>query len=501
MATNQDKTALINAREWFHSIEIEKGLVTPGRVPHWYLLDMLKSLGFPESLEGLSVLDIGAWDGFFSFEAERRGAKRVVAYDLHPPNHYGFVVAKELLESKVEYIQGSVYDLSPALCGTFDVVLFFGVLYHLRYPLLAIDRISEVTNQYLLLESHCLDNRLVLSDRSTVPLSEIDQRITNISLFQFYRRDELYAGDYSNWFAPNRRAIEDALFSAGFHPEFLAAWDDRVAYKAIKLPGTREYQQQTYEGMKWICDLVGNWSWAFPPRQPEVKVADQRRELPAIVEQREYQYQEVPNLNDLQAQTLSLRRQLEVAEAEVQGLSAETNHLRQQLTAAEKASNELSDTVQELTAQCRRSDALRLDQNALVRMQEHQLSALRAQLQIVQQALDIVQDTRMYRLLRRMGRWKFIEQLLPQLPAGSFPRSHPDEDENTGTNHGAREHLTPSGPEPVGISSLRQKAVIDHQAAFDTCYDQVRHPKKRGGSVLLTRCRRTHHAAAFDAWD
>ena len=106
MATNQDKTALINAREWFHSIEIEKGLVTPGRVPHWYLLDMLKSLGFPESLEGLSVLDIGAWDGFFSFEAERRGAKRVVAYDLHPPNHYGFVVAKELLRARSNTYKG-----------------------------------------------------------------------------------------------------------------------------------------------------------------------------------------------------------------------------------------------------------------------------------------------------------------------------------------------------------------------------------------------------------
>jgi tRNA (mo5U34)-methyltransferase len=130
---------------------------------------------FPERFDGLTVLDIGTWDGYFSFEAERRGAKRVVAYDMHPPDHYGFAIAKTLLNSSVEYIQGSVYDLTPDVYGTFDVVMFFGVFYHLRYPLLALDRIWEITDQYLLMESQCLDNHVVLNNGDILPLAKLDE--------------------------------------------------------------------------------------------------------------------------------------------------------------------------------------------------------------------------------------------------------------------------------------------------------------------------------------
>ena len=250
----QAKLELINSREWFHSIEIDE-VVTKGRIPLSNLRGIVEYLRFPKTLKGFTVLDIGAWDGFFSFEAERLGAKKVVAYDLHPPDQTGFSLAKELLHSSVEYIQGSVYDLSSAI-GTFDIVLFIGVLYHLRYPLLALDRIWEVTNQYLLLESHFLDNRAVLRDRSEVPLAKIDPCLSDIPLFRFYRDDELNS-DYSNWFSPNRRAIEDSLWSAGFKPEVLSQWGDRIAYKGIKLTGLPEYKQQTYEGLRYEKDEDG----------------------------------------------------------------------------------------------------------------------------------------------------------------------------------------------------------------------------------------------------
>src|SRR5215468_2825646 len=128
-------------REWYHSIQIEPGLVTPGRKTARELSAMVEHIGLPSSLDGLSVLDIGAWDGFFSFEAERRGARRVVAYDLTPEDYFGFSTAKALLDSKVQYVEGSVYELSERAVGRFDVVLFLGVFYHLRYPLLALDRI------------------------------------------------------------------------------------------------------------------------------------------------------------------------------------------------------------------------------------------------------------------------------------------------------------------------------------------------------------------------
>src|SRR5262249_6084283 len=88
--TREDKLERINARPWYDSIEIEQGLVTPGAHPLPELHHALERVKLPPRLDGLSVLDIGAWDGFFSFEAERRGAKRVVAYDLTPEDYFGF---------------------------------------------------------------------------------------------------------------------------------------------------------------------------------------------------------------------------------------------------------------------------------------------------------------------------------------------------------------------------------------------------------------------------
>jgi tRNA (mo5U34)-methyltransferase len=109
----EEKVRLINSVRRYHSIEIEPGLVTPGRVPLSYLQDMLRYLQFPESLEGLTVPDAGAWDGSFSFEAERRGVRWVVALGLHPPDRYGSAVVKSLLNSRVEYVQSTVYEISP----------------------------------------------------------------------------------------------------------------------------------------------------------------------------------------------------------------------------------------------------------------------------------------------------------------------------------------------------------------------------------------------------
>jgi SAM-dependent methyltransferase len=207
----------------------------------------------------VTVLDVGARDGGFAFAAEKRGAARVVAYDLDPPDATGFATAKRLRESKVEYVQGSVYDLSPKLVGTFDIVLFFGVLDHLRYPLLALDRLWEVTDGYALIETHCLDHRVLLPGGGC-PLSAIDPRLTDVALYQFHRKDEWHPGDVSNWFVPNRRAVEDGLWSAGFQPEFLATRDDRIAFKATKRPGMPEHRRHTCEEVTWQARPDGSVS-------------------------------------------------------------------------------------------------------------------------------------------------------------------------------------------------------------------------------------------------
>ena len=142
-----DPRSRVSGVRWYHTIDFGQGLVTAGVDDTLY---RLARLDFPPSLDGRSVLDIGAWDGFFSFEAERRGAARVLAsdwYSWHGPGwgtKAGFELARTILGSRVEDIDIDVMDLSPERVGTFDVVLFLGVLYHLPHPLLALERIASV---------------------------------------------------------------------------------------------------------------------------------------------------------------------------------------------------------------------------------------------------------------------------------------------------------------------------------------------------------------------
>src|SRR5207244_3092089 len=114
---------------WFHRIDLGHGVVTPG-------IDdspaKLARLGLPDDLTGKTVLDVGAWDGFFSFEAERRGARHVLATDAFSwggggwGTKHGFELAHRALGSRVESRWIDVLDLSPETVGTFDLVLFLG---------------------------------------------------------------------------------------------------------------------------------------------------------------------------------------------------------------------------------------------------------------------------------------------------------------------------------------------------------------------------------------
>lgn len=185
---------------WWHTIDLGDGIVTPGRdetPARWPLL------GLPESLAGLTVLDVGAWDGFYSFEAERRGAARVVATDEYAWQHLGsrrrgFDLAHRALRSSVEAREVDVMDLSPeAAGGTFDLVLFLGVLYHLRDPVTALERVASVTGDQLVLETH------------------VDMLRHRGPAAAFYPGTELY-GDATNWWGPNVPALLGMLWVAGF---------------------------------------------------------------------------------------------------------------------------------------------------------------------------------------------------------------------------------------------------------------------------------------------
>ena len=116
----------------------------------------LRLLRLPEDLTGWTVLDIGAWHGYFSFECERRGAERVLAVDSYAWNRFGmdeFLAAKSRLGSNVEHREVDVHDLDVEDFGQFDLVLMLGVFYHLRNPLAALDRVRRVTRRLLICET------------------------------------------------------------------------------------------------------------------------------------------------------------------------------------------------------------------------------------------------------------------------------------------------------------------------------------------------------------
>jgi hypothetical protein len=116
-----------------------------------------------------------------------------------------------------------------------------------------------------------------------------------------------------------------------------------------------------------------------------------------------------------------------------------------------------------------------------MKMQEQQLRTHETQLRAMRHMLDIVQHTRMYRRFRLMGRWKFMEQMLPQFPAASPTRSQSEGETLTGLSGTEREHLPPSKRQQVDISLPQHTADVHQQAEFDPYYGQVRHPKERGG--------------------
>lgn len=183
--------------DWWHRIELAPGIVTPGRDRS---RQKLRALKLPERMHGLSVLDVGAWDGFFSFEAERRGAERVLACDrwLGPSGRAGFDLACSALGSKVEGLQIDLLELSPDQVGRFDLLLFLGVLYHMRDPRLALERIAALTKRQLVLETH-------------VDLLGVRQPAA-----AFYPGREL-RGDPNNWWGPNPAAVVALLESVGFN--------------------------------------------------------------------------------------------------------------------------------------------------------------------------------------------------------------------------------------------------------------------------------------------
>jgi tRNA (mo5U34)-methyltransferase len=184
------------------SIDLGNGAVTNGRKP-LSVITQQADLVFKDGISGKkSVLDIGAWDGAFSFEAERRGASDVLATDwwcwVGPGwgRKGAFEFARRQLGARVRDLTADILELDVNKIGAFDVVLLLGVIYHVKNPLQILEHVAQFVKGSLVLET------LILNRFDPKPVAE------------FFA--EGFAGDGSNWWAPNQSCMRDLLKAAGF---------------------------------------------------------------------------------------------------------------------------------------------------------------------------------------------------------------------------------------------------------------------------------------------
>jgi tRNA (mo5U34)-methyltransferase len=206
--------------QWFHNIDL-KGVKT---APDHFLGDYpnVKFQSFahalPSNLEGKTVLDIGCNAGFYSIEMKRRGAKKVVGIDSDERYLAQARFAAEVLETEIEFRQMSVYDVGT-LNEKFDVVIFMGVLYHLRHPLLALDLLYEnVVKDLLIFQSMQRGSSLVTPVQQDYDFWDMD--IFDSPHFpHMYFIEHRYSNDPTNWWIPNKACMEAMLRSSGFRIE------------------------------------------------------------------------------------------------------------------------------------------------------------------------------------------------------------------------------------------------------------------------------------------
>jgi tRNA (mo5U34)-methyltransferase len=214
----------VDAMQWWHPFTFPNGVKargTKGGGSSEYCEELVRAeaqCAFKYSVEGKTVLDVGAANGYFSAEAVRRGATKVVALDTW---EFGGVENFELVRRytpNIHMINRDVMDLRSNPIGKFDYVIFLGVLYHLRHPLYVLETLFDITIQHLVVETH------------------IDLVDYHRPAMVFYPGAELNR-DPSNWWGPNVQCVIDMLKTAGFsrvehsiHP-FV---NDRAFFYALK---------------------------------------------------------------------------------------------------------------------------------------------------------------------------------------------------------------------------------------------------------------------------
>jgi tRNA (mo5U34)-methyltransferase len=202
---------------WFHNLVLDGIPTAPdhplGDYPSHKFHRFAAAL--PDDMRGKTVLDIGCNAGFYAFEMKRRGAERVVAIDSDPRYLAQAQLAAEVLGLRIELRQLDVYRVAE-LGERFDLVIFMGVLYHLRHPLLALDLLFDhVVGDRLLFQS------MLRGPTEIAPVAK-DYPFDQTAIFErpghpaMWFVEHSYAGDWTNWWIPNRAAVEAMLRSSGF---------------------------------------------------------------------------------------------------------------------------------------------------------------------------------------------------------------------------------------------------------------------------------------------
>lgn len=229
MTSPVELQAQVDEIEWYHTIDLGHGVVTKGKGVQDTQGEILPDVA------GRSVLDIGAWDGKFSFICEQSGASRVVALDHYAwgidfvargaywadcihngtfadqsrdetdfwrpdlPGKRGFDLARAALGSRVESVVADFQKIDLDDLGQFDVVLYLGVLYHMKEPLTCLERVRAITKEVAVIETEALHL----------------ERLEHEALMQFHAGSSLRT-DFGNWYVPTIQALHNLCRAAGF---------------------------------------------------------------------------------------------------------------------------------------------------------------------------------------------------------------------------------------------------------------------------------------------
>jgi tRNA (mo5U34)-methyltransferase len=234
--------------DWFHNLDLHGVHTAPnhflGDFPNIKWKNIRQAI--PEDLTGASVLDIGCNGGFYSLEMKKRGASRVLGIDIDERYLRQARFAARTLDLDIEFQRCSVYEIDR-IPGQFDFVVFMGVLYHLRYPLYALDMVAKKVAGKLLFQTMIRGSEQARAWEKNYTFWTKDI-FRNPDFPAMYFIEHSYAGDPTNWWVPNASAVEAMLRSAGFdllsHPE-VETW---LCQPGPPLRAGRDIRQQELAG-------------------------------------------------------------------------------------------------------------------------------------------------------------------------------------------------------------------------------------------------------------